>query len=116
MRRDIDPYFEEARTQGMHIRYAADTHQHNDYVTGICELPERGDVQLLAGAVHVTGAKFTDRVGELPRDRPVALVCCSGYRSSVAGSVLQRHGFGQVFNVLGGMTGWEAEGLPVVRD
>jgi hydroxyacylglutathione hydrolase len=50
VRRDVDGYFDEARHQGMRIRYAADTHQHNDYLTGICELPERGDVQLLAGA------------------------------------------------------------------
>jgi hydroxyacylglutathione hydrolase len=50
VRRDVDLYFEEARQQGMRIRYAVDTHQHNDYVTGICELPARGDVRLLAGA------------------------------------------------------------------
>src|SRR6056297_1625371 len=50
VRRDVDVYFEEANRQGMRIRYACDTHQHNDYVTGICELPERGDIQLLAGA------------------------------------------------------------------
>ena len=50
VRRDIEPYFDQARRQGMRIRYACDTHQHNDYVTGICELPEREQVQLLAGA------------------------------------------------------------------
>jgi len=50
VRRDVDLYFEEAHRQGMCIRYAADTHQHNDYLTGICELPARADVQLLAGA------------------------------------------------------------------
>lgn len=50
VRRDVDIYFSEARKQGLRIAYAADTHQHNDYLTGICELPERGEVQLLAGA------------------------------------------------------------------
>lgn len=50
VRRDVDAYFAEARNRGMRIRYAADTHQHNDYVTGICELPARADVQLIAGA------------------------------------------------------------------
>jgi hydroxyacylglutathione hydrolase len=49
-RRDVDVYFSEAHRQGMRIRYAADTHQHNDYVTGICELPPRSEIQLLAGA------------------------------------------------------------------
>ncbi len=50
VRRDVDAYLQEAQTQGMRLRYAADSHQHNDYLSGICELPERADVQLLAGA------------------------------------------------------------------
>lgn len=50
VRRDIDIYFEEARSQGMQLTYAADTHQHNDYLTGICELPQRGEVQLIGSA------------------------------------------------------------------
>jgi hydroxyacylglutathione hydrolase len=49
VRRDVDGYFAEAQARGMQLRYAADTHQHNDYLSGICELPERADVQLLAG-------------------------------------------------------------------
>ena len=50
VRRDVDTYFDTAQHQGMQIKYAADTHQHNDYLTGICELPERGDVQLIGSA------------------------------------------------------------------
>ena len=50
VRRDVDDYFAHARKQGLRIAYAADTHQHNDYMSGICELPERGEVQLLASA------------------------------------------------------------------
>lgn len=50
VRRDVETYFAEARSQGLRIRYACDTHQHNDYLSGICELPARTDVQLLAGA------------------------------------------------------------------
>jgi hydroxyacylglutathione hydrolase len=50
VRRDVDIYFAEARRQGLRLRYAVDTHQHNDYLTGICELPARGEVQLLAAA------------------------------------------------------------------
>jgi hydroxyacylglutathione hydrolase len=49
VRRDVETYFAEARDQGLRIRYACDTHQHNDYLSGICELPARAEVQLLAG-------------------------------------------------------------------
>jgi hydroxyacylglutathione hydrolase len=55
VRRDVDIYFREARSHAMSLRYATDTHQHNDYLTGICELPARGDVQLLAGARATLG-------------------------------------------------------------
>ncbi|MEW6519805.1 MAG: MBL fold metallo-hydrolase [Thermodesulfobacteriota bacterium] len=50
VRRDVDVYLHEARDRGMRLRFAVDTHQHNDYLSGICELPERGEIQLLAGA------------------------------------------------------------------
>ncbi|AGA89035.1 Rhodanese-related sulfurtransferase [Thioflavicoccus mobilis 8321] len=66
----------------------------------------------IARATHITGAELTRRIDEIPRGRPVAAICGSGYRSSVAASILQRHGHKTVFNVLGGMTGWQAEGLP----
>ena len=50
VRRDVEVYFQTARRHGLRIAYAVDTHQHNDYVTGICELPVRSEVQLLASA------------------------------------------------------------------
>lgn len=57
VRRDVDAYFSHARGQGLRIAYAADTHQHNDYLSGICELQERGDVKLLASARAEVGYK-----------------------------------------------------------
>ena len=53
---------------------------------------------------------------EVPRDRPVAVVCGSGYRASIAASFLKRDGYEDVANVLGGMTAWKAAGLPTVKD
>jgi hydroxyacylglutathione hydrolase len=50
VRRDVEVYVAAARQHGLRLRYAADTHQHNDYLTGICELPQHAEVQLLAGA------------------------------------------------------------------
>jgi hydroxyacylglutathione hydrolase len=65
----------------------------------------------IPGAVHITGAEMTRRVDEIPKDRPVAAICGSGYRSSVVASVLKANGHPRVANVLGGMTGWQAQGL-----
>jgi hydroxyacylglutathione hydrolase len=50
---------------------------------------------------------------DLDRARPVAVHCKSGYRSSIATSLLERAGFAQVMNVTGGFDAWKACGLRV---
>ncbi|HEU0113972.1 MAG TPA: rhodanese-like domain-containing protein, partial [Thermomicrobiales bacterium] len=52
------------------------------------------------------GAPASDGTG------PVAVVCSTGFRSTVAASLLQRRGARDVVNVAGGMTEWIASGLP----
>ena len=41
--------------------------------------------------------------------------CASGYRSSMAASMLRRAGFTQVADLLGGIEAWAGAGLPVSR-
>jgi hydroxyacylglutathione hydrolase len=53
---------------------------------------------------------------EVPRDKPIAVVCGSGYRSSVAASVLRRAGFDHVTNVSGSMTAWDQAHLPTTTN
>ena len=48
--RDVDQYYRYAQQAGLRIGYAADTHQHNDFLTGITELRQRSTLELLAGA------------------------------------------------------------------
>lgn len=59
-------------------------------------------------AQFITGAELPERLEEVPKDRPVAVICGSGYRSSVSASLLKHHGHDEVVNVLGGMTGWNS--------
>ncbi len=70
----------------------------------------------VAGAVHIPMREVPDRAGELPRDRPIALVCRGGPRSSLVGSLLLGRGFTRLTNVWGGMTGWMEAGLPLAED
>jgi hydroxyacylglutathione hydrolase len=62
----------------------------------------------IPGARFITGAELPDRYDEIPKDRAIAVVCGSGYRSSAAASFLRHQGYEQVINVLGGMSAWEA--------
>ncbi len=67
-------------------------------------------------AHHIPGGELPDRVDEVPRDRPIAVYCGSGYRSSVATSLLRQAGRDPVFNVLGGFSAWSSRGKPIEAD
>jgi rhodanese-related sulfurtransferase len=49
----------------------------------------------------------------LPANRPLLVYCAGGYRSSIAASLLQRHGFTDVSEIAGGIAAWETAKLPV---
>jgi hydroxyacylglutathione hydrolase len=68
----------------------------------------------IEGAQHIMGGDLPGRTGEVPADRTIHVICGSGYRSSVAASVLLRAGVKDVVNVAGGMTAWTRRGLPTV--
>jgi hydroxyacylglutathione hydrolase len=53
---------------------------------------------------------------EIDRDAPLAVHCKGGYRSMIACSLLQRAGFHNVTNVVGGFDAWQQAKLPFVSD
>jgi hydroxyacylglutathione hydrolase len=67
---------------------------------------------------YIEGAKlvfFPDlqvKADSLPKDKPIAVTCSVGKRSSLGASILERKGFKNVSNVLGGMTAWYNLGYP----
>jgi hydroxyacylglutathione hydrolase len=66
----------------------------------------------IPGSVHVPLNHLVERARELPNDRPLLVYCAGGYRSSIAASLLERHGF-TVSEIAGGIAAWEAAKLPV---
>ena len=65
------------------------------------------------GAVLMPLSVFQLRYVQLPRDRPLLLICASGSRSLAAGQFLVHQGFGAVANVEGGSIAWVRARLPV---
>lgn len=70
-------------------------------------------------AGHIDGAdwwpldNFRVSAPEIDHDAPLAVHCKGGYRSMIASSLLQRAGFKNVINVVGGFDAWQAAKLPV---
>ena len=56
---------------------------------------------------------LVENLEKLPKDRPLLVYCAGGYRSSIAASLLQSHGFLRVSEIAGGIAGWETANLPV---
>ncbi len=66
------------------------------------------------GSVNIPLNQLQERIGELPRDRRIAVHCAGGYRSSIAASILHRHGLTQLVEMAGGLAAWEAAKLSVL--
>jgi hydroxyacylglutathione hydrolase len=58
---------------------------------------------------------LTERLTELPADRPIVVQCQAGSRSAIAASVLLARGVKKVVNMMGGYAAWVEAGLPVAR-
>lgn len=71
-------------------------------------------------AGHVEGAawwpldNFRVSPPEIDHEVPLAVHCKGGYRSMIAASLLQRAGFRNVINLIGGFDAWQQANLPIV--
>jgi hydroxyacylglutathione hydrolase len=70
----------------------------------------------IAAAQHIALGHVPDRLAEIPDGKPIIVQCESGARSAIGASVLRRLGRRDVFNLVGGLSAWAGEGLPVVKE
>lgn len=92
------------------------TQQASDSAPQILDVRELNEWESshIAGASHVPFHKLEARLDEFDLTRPIATICASGQRSTIAASLLRRYGAVNVANVAGGMSAWSAAALPVV--
>jgi hydroxyacylglutathione hydrolase len=67
----------------------------------------------IQNAIHIPLGELKDRMQELEKDSDIIAVCGSGYRSSIAASLLQANGFTKISSMDGGMTAWKEQRLPL---
>jgi rhodanese-related sulfurtransferase len=68
----------------------------------------------IAGATLIPLDDLRGRMGELPTDRQIVVVCRSGARSGVAAGWLKAAGY-DVVNLSGGMIAWRQAGQTISR-
>ncbi len=75
--------------------------------------PWEWDTARVPGARHIPMGQIPLRLAEIPKDRPVVVICAVGQRSAAVAEALRQAGFPEVFNVAGGIAAWMNEQLPV---
>jgi len=68
----------------------------------------------IEGSINIYTGLLPQNLDKIPRGKPIALICKSGTRSGFGCSILRRHGFNDIHNVMGGMTSWSYAGYPKV--
>ena len=68
---------------------------------------------IIAGARHIPMHLLPARYAELQPGERIVIYCQSGGRSAQACAWLADRGFGEVFNLQGGLGAWLREGRPV---
>ena len=65
------------------------------------------------GARNIPVNQVMQRLGEIPKDRDVLVICQSGNRSGSAAKALMQAGYTRIFNVSGGTGAWMMHHLPL---
>lgn len=76
--------------------------------------PDEWSAGHIDGATLIPLGELSGRLNEVPKDRPVVVVCRSGNRSAQGRDVLLGAGYDAVTSMAGGMNDWKAQGYPVV--
>lgn len=72
----------------------------------------------IASAVNIPHDELASRLEEIGghTDLPIVVYCERGGRAANATEVLEQAGYSRVIHLEGDMSGWRAEGRPVVRN
>jgi rhodanese-related sulfurtransferase len=64
------------------------------------------DICSLTDCLHIPLGQLAERIDELPKDRPIVVVCHTGRRSLMATQLLREAGVVQATNLMGGVEAW----------
>jgi len=77
--------------------------------------PAERELLRIPGSLAVPFEEILQGQAQLPKDRPLLLICAVGGRSYAAGLYLAKQNYPLVYNLRGGIAAWEKAGLPLER-
>ena len=94
------------------IAQAAEKRGQGAYILDVRQ-PEEWIQFHIPGAILIPLGELPSRLNEVPKDREVVVVCRTGRRSAQGRDILRDAGYSEVTSMAGGVTQWQAQGLPI---
>ncbi len=92
---------------------AADMQKNGAFVLDVREPSEWAQTHI-QGATLIPLGSLASRLNEVPKDRQIVVYCHSGNRSAQGRDILKNAGYTLVTSMAGGITQWQAQGMPVI--
>ncbi len=86
------------------------------WVLDVRNVNHREEEGHIAGSHHIYVGHLEEHLAEVPEEKQIVVHCDVGFKGSLAASILEKHGFRHVTNLLGGTIGWEAANYPLVKE
>lgn len=95
--KEVDPaYVAELAAKGAHL---IDVRTEAEVAQGVID-----------GAIHIPLHLLPLRASDIPQDKPVVVYCRSGARSAQACAFMASKGYGNMYNLAGGIMAWARSG------
>ena len=104
----------EAYPKTINVEQAEEKREKGVYFLDVREPSEWAQMHI-PGSVLVPLSQLKSRLGEIPKDREIVVVCLSGSRSLMALDILRSNGFSQSSSMYGGLRLWQQVGYPLEK-
>ena len=95
------------------VAQAAGMQKNGAFVLDVREPSEWAQAHI-QGATLIPLGSLASRLNEVPKNRQVVVYCHSGNRSTQGRDILKNAGYTLVTSMAGGITQWQAQGMPVI--
>ena len=77
----------------------------------VLDVREKAEIEIcrIENTIHIPMGEIPSRLGELPADTPLVVLCHHGMRSLRVVNFLRGNGFDNAINLEGGIDAWAAE-------
>lgn len=65
--------------------------------------------------LNVKSKNFEEELEKLDKNKKYFVYCKSGMRSNKGSNLMKKHGFEEVYNIIGGIEKWKASRLPIEK-